>query len=109
MWIDTHCHLDAPEFAADRVAVRAQAAIKGVAHCVIPAVEVSNFETVRALAHAGGDSYCLGIHPLYVAQARDADLQALDAALQAHMDDPRLVAIGEIGLDFFVPALQQSP
>lgn len=109
MWIDTHCHLDAHEFVADRQEIRAQAAIKGVAHCVIPAVEVSNFEVVRALAHAGGDSYCLGIHPLYVPQASEADLQTLDAALARHIDDPHLVAIGEIGLDFFVPALQQSP
>lgn len=109
MWIDTHCHLDAPEFGAEMPAIRAQAAIKGVAHCVIPAVEVSNFETVRALAHTHGDSYCLGIHPLYVAQASDADLQTLDATLQKLIDDPRLVAVGEIGLDFFVPELQLSP
>lgn len=109
MWIDTHCHLDAQEFGLGATAIRAQAAIKGVAHCVIPAVEVSNFETVRALAHAGGDSYCLGIHPLYVAQASDVDLQKLEAALQKHLADPRLVAVGEIGLDFFVPALKQSP
>lgn len=109
MWIDTHCHLDAKEFGAETPAIRAQAAINGVAHCVIPAVEVSNFEAVRALAHAGGDSYCLGIHPLYVPQASDADLQTLDAALQKHIADPRLVAIGEIGLDFFVSELQLSP
>ena len=38
-WIDTHCHLDAPEFAADAAAVRLRAADAGVAHCVIPAVE----------------------------------------------------------------------
>ena len=64
-WIDTHCHLDAPEFDADRSAVRAQAAAQGVCHCVIPAVERSNWDTVRALAHQHGDSYALGIHPLY--------------------------------------------
>jgi len=81
----------------------------GVAHCVIPAVERSNFDTVRKLAHAEGDSYCLGIHPLYVAGAQDADLVALDEALTAHAADPRLVAVGEIGLDYFVPALCKSP
>lgn len=109
MWIDTHCHLDAEEFGLEAPAIRAQAAIKGVAHCVIPAVEVSNFEAVRSLAHAGGDSYCLGIHPLYVARASEADLETLDAALQKYIGDPRLVAVGEIGLDFFVPELQLSP
>ena len=80
VWIDTHCHLDAPEFDADRAAVRAAAQAAGVAHCVIPAVEHSNFDTVRALAHAGGDSYCLGIHPLYVARTQPDDLAALEAA-----------------------------
>lgn len=108
-WVDTHVHLDAPEFDADRSAVRQQARDTGVAHCVIPAVERSNFDTVRNLAHAEGDSYCLGIHPLYVAGAQDADLVALDEALTAHAADPRLVAVGEIGLDYFVPALCKSP
>ena len=61
------------------------------------------------LAHQGGDAYALGIHPLYVAQATDADLATLDAELTLRRDDPRLVAVGEIGLDFFVPELQQSP
>ncbi len=108
-WIDTHCHLDAPEFDLDRVAVRATAHAVGVAHCVIPAVETSNFDTVRALAHAGGDSYCLGIHPLCSPSAGPDDLLALKTHLQEHHADPRLVAVGEIGLDYFVPALTQSP
>ena len=108
-WIDTHCHLDAPEFAADRVAVRARAAGAGVRHCVLPAVEVANFASVRQLAHAGGDSYALGIHPLYVKHAQDRDLQQLDAELAARVGDPRLVAVGEIGLDFFVPELCVEP
>ena len=109
IWIDTHCHLDAQEFWPLAKTVRADAAIEGVAHCVIPAVEVANFDAVRGQAHAFGDSYCLGIHPLYVAQAQDADLQRLDAALTQLQDDPRLVAVGEIGLDFFVPELCTSP
>ena len=109
MWIDTHCHLDAAEFAADGAAQRALAAARGVLHCVIPAVHVANFDAVRRLAHAGGDSYCLGIHPLYVAQARESDLALLEAALTHQLDDPRLVAVGEIGLDYFEPSLCQSP
>jgi len=64
---------------------------------------------VRLLAHTGGDSYGLGIHPLYVAGAQDADLAALDEVLTLHHADPRLVAVGEIGLDYFVPALCKSP
>ena len=108
-WIDTHCHLDAPEFGAQALAIRAQAAINGVAHCVLPAVEVANFDAVRRLAHAGGDSYALGIHPLWVKVAQDDDLAKLDAQLHLYRDDPRLVAVGEIGLDFFVPELCASP
>jgi TatD DNase family protein len=104
-WIDTHCHIDAPEFDADQSQVRALAASRGVAHCVYPAVEVANFDAVRRAAHAYGDSYALGIHPLYVGRAALHDLALLDAELRACRDDPRLVAVGEIGLDFFVPAL----
>lgn len=108
-WIDTHCHLDSEDFSADAPVVRSRAAINNVAHCVIPAVGVANFEAVRALAHEYGDSYALGIHPCYVKNALDADLARLDAALHANRDDPQLVAVGEIGLDFFVPELCVSP
>ncbi|MBX9870919.1 MAG: TatD family hydrolase [Burkholderiaceae bacterium] len=108
-WIDTHCHLDAPEFAADVAAVRERARERGVVHCVLPAVQVRDFERVRALAHQFGDSYALGIHPLYVQDAVDEDLARLDAALAQHRDDPHLVAVGEIGLDYFVPALCEPP
>ena len=108
-WIDTHCHLDAAEFHADAPAVRARARQAGVGRLVIPGVAVNNFQAVRELAHQNGDVYALGIHPLYVAQSVDADLAALDAELTLRLDDPRLVAVGEIGLDFFVPELQLSP
>lgn len=106
MLIDTHCHLDASEFDEDRDRVIQRATDAGVGCIVIPSVSCSNFETVRALAHAvPGAVYALGIHPLYVAQASEEDLDALDACLQASRGDPRLVAIGEIGLDHFVPAI----
>ena len=108
VWIDTHCHLDAPEFNADRDAVRHHAAAQGVAHCVIPAVERSNWDTVRTLAHRHADSYALGIHPLYTGHAGEGDLQALEETLAQHHADPRLVAIGEIGLDYFVPGLDPA-
>lgn len=106
--LDTHCHLDAPELAPDLDAVRQQARAAGVGHCVLPAVQVSHFEAVRALAHRHGDSYALGIHPLYTAPATGADVDQLAVALQAARDDPRLVAVGEIGLDGFVPGLDMA-
>ncbi len=108
-WIDTHCHLDAAELAADLAAVHMRAAARNVVHCVLPAVAPANFGAVRALAHAFSYSYALGIHPLSVPGAQDADLKTLDAELMLYSSDPRLVAIGEMGLDYFVPALTQSP
>ena len=105
MWIDTHCHLDAAEFDADRDAVREAARQAGVTRCVIPAVHAAHWPQVAQWAERHGDAYALGIHPLYVPQAQEADLQALDRALTERRDDPRLVAVGEIGLDFFVPEL----
>ena len=104
-WIDSHAHLDAPELAHDVDAVREQARAQGVVHCVLPAVERSNWDSVRLLAHRHGDSYALGIHPLYTGRAQDEDLELLAHTLQQHRADPRLVAVGEIGLDYFVPGL----
>ncbi len=104
-WIDTHCHLDAREFDADRAAVVARAASAGVTMQVLPAVAPWNFDTVRSLAHAHGLAYALGIHPLCVGAAADADLDRLEQALATHRDDPRLVAVGEIGVDLFMPEL----
>ncbi len=103
MWTDSHCHLDAPEFDADRAAVVQRARAAGVTGLVMPAVAAEHFERVRQMAHALDTHYALGIHPLCVDAAQDSDLDRLQAALKAHRDDPRLVAVGEIGLDFFVP------
>ncbi|HWI80827.1 TatD family hydrolase [Ramlibacter sp.] len=100
-WIDTHCHLDAAEFASDRDAVRSSARANGVVHCVLPAVDIDSFRAVRELAARHGDSYALGIHPLATGRADFEDLDRLDQALTECRHDPRLVAVGEIGLDFF--------
>ncbi|WP_028224432.1 TatD family hydrolase, partial [Paraburkholderia ferrariae] len=109
MWIDTHCHLDAAEFDADRDAVAAAARAAGVSRIVIPAVAHWNFATVRELAHrVDGAVYALGIHPLYTPGAQDDDLDALRREIEASLDDPRFVGIGEIGLDYFVPGLDDA-
>lgn len=108
MWIDTHCHLDAPEFDADRDAVVARAAAAGVRRLVLPAVDAAGFETVRALALRHDAAYALGIHPLFTPRADFEDLDRLRDALRRWRDDPRLVAVGEIGLDHFVPGVDRE-
>jgi TatD DNase family protein len=105
MWIDTHCHLDAAEFDADRGAVIARAMQSGVTQLVLPAVTPGNFRAVRELAHAHGFVYALGIHPMYAQNAGAGALAALHDELRERRADPRLVAVGEIGLDHFVPGL----
>jgi TatD DNase family protein len=108
MWIDTHCHLDAADFDADRDAVLARAREAGVAMMVIPAVQVAGFAAAAALAHRHGCAYALGIHPLYTPQAADEDIARLREALAAARDDARLVAVGEIGLDYAVEGLDRE-
>ena len=102
-WIDSHCHLDAPEFSADRLAVLQRAQEVGVGHCVMPAVQAKDFEALQIFANQVQQPYALGIHPLYVPMAQEKDLQYLENCIQT--GEPGMVALGEIGLDFFVPAL----
>ena len=108
VWIDTHCHLDAAEFDADRDAAVERARAAGVGQIVIPAVDPGNFDRVRDLAHRHGLSYALGIHPMCTGRAGAPDLEALRDALARNADDPRLVAVGEIGLDHFVAGLDRD-
>jgi len=99
MLIDTHCHLDAAEFDADRDAVHAAARAAGVERIVVPAVAVDSFQRVKSsVERYPGCVAAYGIHPLYVMQAQEADLDALRAWLAAE----KPVAVGEIGLDLYV-------
>lgn len=112
MWVDTHCHLDAGEFGGQSASVAAAtaAAAAGVRAIVIPAIARSNFGTVAQLARqVGNGCYALGIHPLFVPTSTESDLQALRVALATAVDDPLFIGMGEIGLDFFVPALKEPP
>ena len=102
MWIDTHCHLDAEVFDADRDAVVARAVAAGVRMCVLAAGHPEHFAQTVAVAHRYGYAYALGIHPLWVDRAEESDIERVREALARHRDDPRLVAVGEIGLDHYV-------
>ncbi len=98
MLIDSHCHLAADEFQHDRDTVVAAARASGVQTMIVPAVDRANFAAVRrCCAHYPGCFPAYGIHPLFVADAELADLQALDDLLR----DVPPVAIGEIGLDLY--------
>ncbi len=103
MLIDSHCHLDAAVFDSDRAEVIKSAQSAGVRAIVIPSVDINNFSSVRDIAHQfDGGFYALGIHPMYVHSSEEGDLEKLAVMLEKAMDDPRFVAVGEIGLDFFV-------
>ncbi len=103
--VDTHCHLDAGELGVIGIeAVVERARRAGVERIVVPAIDPANFDTVRELAaRFEGVHFALGIHPLRIDACQDRDIERLDAALVDARDDPKLVAVGEIGLDFFVP------
>lgn len=109
MLIDTHCHLDATEFAADRAEVLKAAKAAGVTGLVIPAVEPGSFDTLRACCWSSSDDDlkcypAYGIHPLYLPALDDAALPVLRQWLASEMVGERPpVAVGEIGLDHFVP------
>ncbi len=94
--IDTHCHLDASEFDADRDAVVARALQAGLTGIIVPAVTANNFGAVREVcAHHPQCFPALGLHPVYAMQHQEGDLVTLKVAIQ----DESVVAIGEIGLD----------
>lgn len=108
MWIDTHCHLDAHEFGARAPDIADEAGRQGVGMIVIPAIDRGNLDTVAQLgAQRGNCCYALGIHPICVPNAAESDLDVLRTTVAAAMADPRFIGIGEVGLDFFIPLLNE--
>lgn len=99
MIIDTHCHLDAAEFGGTQVELLQAAQAAGVSRIVVPAVERANFETVYRLCEQYPGCFpAYGIHPLFTDAAKPDDLAVLRDYLRARQP----VAVGEIGLDFFI-------
>jgi TatD DNase family protein len=97
--VDTHCHLDVSAFDPDREAVLSRAQHAGVNHIIVPGIHTGNWQAVIALCsiHPGLHA-ALGLHPVYWQQHRDEDIAALDKAV----NDNRPIAIGEIGLDYYI-------
>ncbi|NOS98563.1 MAG: TatD family hydrolase [Methylotenera sp.] len=99
MLIDTHCHLDAAEFDADRDNIATLALQQGISNIVIPAVARNNFDAVIHVCNQHKHcAYALGIHPMYVDDAASSDLETL----KTYVAENNPVAIGEIGLDYFL-------
>ena len=109
-WVDTHCHLDAPEFAGSLPEITLRAAAQGVSAILLPTVQASDWSLARNLAEQYGGQipglvYTLGIHPLYINHAQEGDIATLKIHIQNSLSDPRFVGVGEIGLDYFVEGL----
>lgn len=99
---DSHCHLDAPEFDADRDAVLSRARDSGVARQLVPAVDRASWDRIRALCAAEpGLRPAYGLHPMFLDQHAPSHLDELAGWLERE----RPAAVGECGLDFYVEGL----
>lgn len=100
--IDSHCHLDAPEFAADRASVLARARTAGVVAQIIPAVTADSFAALAQLTADESDLHAAyGLHPMFLAEHRPQHLDQVRERLASGA----AVAVGECGLDYFVDGL----
>lgn len=99
--LDTHCHIDEEAFTADREEVIARQKAEGVEAMIVPGVNVASIETVLDVCrgHRGFCYPALGLHPEDVKANWESDLATVEAAIRVHRDE--LVAIGEIGLDYY--------
>ncbi len=97
MLVDSHCHLDFPDFASELDAVVARAEQAGVSHLVTISTRVRRFDEIRAISERFENVFCsVGTHPHQAAEEPDITTADL-VALSAH---PKVVAIGEVGLDY---------
>ena len=112
MLIDSHCHLDyldIPSVAGGIAGALERGRQAGITAIIVPAVDPSNFDRVAMLAKAYPEVYfALGIHPMYVQGLGDDALIALQNALDRYRHNPKLIAVGEIGLDHYVPGLDRE-
>ena len=103
--IDSHCHLDAPEFDRDRADVIARACRAGVHAQVVPAVTAGDWPKLREVCRAGeGLHPAYGLHPVFLDAHRSAHLDALHGWLERE----RPVAVGECGLDYYIEGLDRE-
>ena len=107
--IDSHCHLDFPEFDADREAVIAHSQALGVEKMLVVGITRQHWPRLWDLVNSHPNLYgALGLHPYFLHKHQDSDIQALAEQLQRYHLHPKLCAVGEIGLDFFLPDLDRQ-
>lgn len=107
MYIDTHCHFDVSEFDHDRLQVAERSAALGVEAIVIPGYRFAEWPKLFDVCKSIQVPQLLaapGLHPCYIEEHAESHLLALESLLQSE----KCVAVGEIGLDFFVPTLKQA-
>ena len=107
--IDSHTHLDFPDFDADRVQLLARSRAMGVERMVVLGVYQSNWQRLWDLVQTDNQLYAaFGLHPVYVDQHRPEHVSELGEWLNRLAGHPQLCAVGEIGLDFFLPELDRD-
>jgi TatD DNase family protein len=103
--VDSHCHLDAAEFDADRHAVIARAQASGVTRQIVPAVDAAHWAKLRDVCSRGTGLFpAYGLHPMYLDVHRPEHL----TQLREWIERERPVAVGECGLDYFVEGLDRD-
>ena len=103
--VDTHCHIDLPVFDADRTSVLKNCQSSGISRIVVPGVMAKTWDNLQALCDSNAALYpCFGLHPIYLEQHASSDIEALAKRIEQH----RPIAVGEIGLDFFLEGLDQA-
>jgi TatD DNase family protein len=102
---DTHCHLDVADFDLDRNEVISQCRARGISKIIVPAIESKTWNSLLDLCKAEKGLYpALGLHPVFISEHQADDINKLEQLLETH----RPVAIGEIGLDFYLKELNQQ-
>lgn len=107
--IDTHTHLDFPDFDADRPALLAESRALGVRQMVVLGVYRDNWQRVWDLVQSDPDLHAaLGLHPVYLDQHRPDDVALLREWLSRLAGHRQLCAVGEIGLDYYIETLDRE-
>ena len=97
--IDTHCHIDLPVFDIDRHSIITKCSKLGINRIIVPAIEAKSWHTLLNITRQYKNLYpALGLHPVFIKQHKTSDIQLLDEFAEKY----KPIAIGEIGLDFYI-------